>query len=80
MDDLIIVNKIQKYLKEEYQQIGDSMIAGTVDNMGKYKYMMGQAHAYYKTSQEISNLLEPKEQKNEQDRNIIKFGKHDTEA
>jgi|TARA_E500000318_G_scaffold68727_1_gene63565 hypothetical protein len=80
MDDLIIVNKIQKYLKEEYQQIGDSMIAGTVDNMEKYKYMMGQAHAYYKTSQEISNLLEPKEQKNEQDRNIIKFGKHDTEA
>jgi len=51
MDDLIIVNKIQKYLKEEYQQIGDSMIAGTVDNMEKYKYMMGQAHAYYKTSQ-----------------------------
>ena len=80
MDDLIIVNKIQKYLKEEYQQIGDSMIAGTVDNMEKYKYMMGQAHAYYKTSQEISNLLEPKEQKNEQDRNSIKFGKHDTEA
>ena len=80
MDDLIIVNKIQKYLKEEYQQIGDSMIAGTVDNMEKYKYMMGQAHAYYKTSQEISNLLEPKEQKNEQGRNIIKFGKHDTEA
>tara|TARA_R100000900_G_scaffold135446_1_gene113028 strand:+ start:166 stop:411 length:246 start_codon:yes stop_codon:yes gene_type:complete len=80
IDDLVIVNKIQKYLKEEYQQIGDSMIAGTVDNMEKYKYMMGQAHAYYKTSQEISNLLEPKEQKNEQDRNIIKFGKHDTEA
>jgi hypothetical protein len=80
IDDLVIVNKIQKYLKEEYQQIGDSMIAGTVDNMEKYKYMMGQAHAYYKTSQEISNLLEPKERKNEQDRNIIKFGKHDTEA
>jgi len=48
--------------------------------MEKYKYMMGQAHAYLKISQEISNLLEPKEQKNEQDRNIIKFGKHDTEA
>ena len=76
MDDLIIVNKIQKYLKEEYQQIGDSMIAGTVDNMEKYKYMMGQAHAYYKTSQEISNLLEPKEQKNDTEReNVIDFGR-----
>ena len=80
VDDLVLINKIQKYLKEEYQQIGDSMIAGTVDNMEKYKYMMGQAHAYYKTSQEISNLLNPKEQKNEQDRNIIKFGKPDSEA
>ena len=62
MDDLVLINKIQKYLKEEYQQIGDSMIAGTVDNMEKYKYMMGQAHAYYKISQDISNLLNKKEQ------------------
>ena len=80
MDDLVLINKLQKYLKEEYQQIGDSMIAGTVDNMEKYKYMMGQAHAYYKTSQEIAKLLNPKEQKNKQDRNIIKFGKPDSEA
>ena len=57
IDDLVIVNKIQKYLKEEYQQIGDSMIAGTVDNMEKYKYMLGQAHAYQYISGEISNLL-----------------------
>jgi len=39
------------------------MIGGTVDNMEKYKYMLGQAHAYMKISQEISTLLNPKEQK-----------------
>ena len=39
-----------------------------------------QKLAYAKTSQEISNLLKPKEQKNEQERpNIIRFGKTDTE-
>ena len=54
--------RTQKQLKEAYQQIGDAMIAGTVDNMEKYKYMMGQAHAYYKISQDISNLLNKKEQ------------------
>jgi hypothetical protein len=44
--------------------------------MEKYKYMMGQAHAYLKISQEISNLLEPKEQKNEPEReNVIDFGR-----
>jgi len=50
-DELIYISKIQKYLKEAYQNIGDSMIAGGVDNMEKYKYMMGQAHAYLKISQ-----------------------------
>jgi hypothetical protein len=49
------------------------MISGGVDNMEKYKYMLGQAHAYQITLQEISNLLKPKEQKDEQG-NIIDFG------
>jgi len=62
MDDLTLITRLQKDLKEAYQQIGDAMIAGTVDNMEKYKYMMGQAHAYYKISQDISNLLNKKEQ------------------
>ena len=62
MDELVLINKIQRNLRELYQQIGDSMIAGGVDNMEKYKYMMGQAHAYLKISQDISNLLYKKEQ------------------
>lgn len=56
----------QRQLKQLYQNIGDSMISGGVDNMEKYKYMLGQAHAYQYISQEISNLLNKKEQKNEQ--------------
>ena len=42
------------------------MMTGGVDSMEKYKYMLGQAHAYQLIIQEISNLLEPKEQENEQ--------------
>ena len=66
MDDLELITKIQRQLKDLYQNIGDSMIGGGVDNMEKYKYMLGQAHAYQYISQEISNLLNKKEQKNEQ--------------
>ena len=66
MQDLEIVTKIQKQLKQLYQNVGDSMIGGGVDNMEKYKYMLGQAHAYQYISQEISNLLNNKEQKDEQ--------------
>ncbi len=80
-EELTILNKVQKHLKESYQSIGDSMIAGGVDNMEKYKYMMGQAHAYLRISQEISNLLNPKEQKNdterEQPENVVQFGPKD---
>ena len=66
MQELELITKIQRQLKQLYQNIGDSMISGGVDNMEKYKYMLGQAHAYEYISQEISNLLEKKEQKNEQ--------------
>ena len=66
MEDLELITKIQRQLKQLYQNIGDSMIDGGVDNMEKYKYMLGQSHAYQYISQEISNLLENKEQKDEQ--------------
>ena len=62
MDDFTMITKLQRQIKEAYQQIGHSMIAGGIDNMEKYKYMMGQAHAYLKISQDISNLLNKKEQ------------------
>ena len=77
MDDMTIVTKLQKSLGERLQQIGDSILAGGVDNMEKYRYAVGQAHAYQIVIQEISNLLEPKEQKNEQG-NVIDLGKGST--
>ena len=64
-DELIIVSKIQKVLKDKYHGIGENMMAGTVDNMEKYKYMLGQAHTCVTILQEISNLLNEKEQKDE---------------
>ena len=79
MDELTLITKIQKNLKESYQRIGDAMIAGGVDNMEKYKYMLGQAHAYQYILQEISNLLNKKEQKNEQG-TIIDLGQRGPKA
>ena len=66
MHDIELITKIQRQLKDLYQNVGDSMVSGGVDNMEKYKYMLGQAHAYQYISQEISNLLNNKEQKDEQ--------------
>jgi hypothetical protein len=72
MEDItVIITKIQKLLKVSYQNIGDTLIAGGVDNMEKYKYMLGQAHAYQYISQEISNLLTKKEQNEVKGENVV---------
>ena len=79
MNDLELIVKIQRQLRDLYQNVGESMLSGNVDNMEKYKYMLGQAHAYQYIIQEISNLLEKKEQKNEQG-TVIDLGKRGPKA
>ena len=74
MDPLVIVSKIQKIMRDNLQRVGDAMISGGVDNMEKYQYMLGQARTYQYLLQEISNLLEQKEQKDEQG-NVVNIGK-----
>ena len=64
-DGLVIVAKMQKLMRENLQKIGDILIGGGVDSMEKYKYMLGQANTYQIMLQEISNLLDNKEQENE---------------
>ena len=65
-----IIEKLKKRINATLQQIGDSMITGGVDSMEKYKYMLGQAHAYQIVVQEISNLLK-KDEKEQNDGNVI---------
>ena len=45
-------------------------MSGGVDSMEKYKYMLGQAHAYQLIIQEISNLLN-NDEKEQNDGNVI---------
>ena len=70
MDPLVVVSKLQKIMNNNLQRVGDAMISGGVDNMEKYQYMLGQARTYQYLLQEISNLLEEKEQKNERE-NVV---------
>ena len=64
-DGLVIVSKLQKMMRDNLQSLGDTLISGGVDNMEKYQYMLGQARTYQYLLQEISNLLDSKEQKDE---------------
>ena len=70
LSDELIIEKLKKRINATLQSIGDSMITGGVDSMEKYKYMLGQAHAYQIVVQEISNLLK-QDEKEQNDGNVI---------
>ena len=72
MDDLVLIDKVKKAIKTAQDQVQETVMGG-VDNMEKYQYLLGQARAYQIILQEISNLLNYKEQKNEQG-NVIDIG------
>ena len=72
-----IIEKLKKRINATVQQIGDTMLTGGVDSMEKYKYMLGQAHAYQIVIQEISNLLKNDKEQHEQG-NVIDIGKGST--
>ena len=73
MDDIFVVAKVQKLIKDNMQSVVDAICTGGVDNMEKYQDMLGQIKTYQLLLQEISNLLDEKEQK-EDEGNIIKLG------
>jgi hypothetical protein len=79
MEDLIIISKLQRNLKTNLESITDTIMGGGVDSMEKYKYLLGQAHALQIIQQEISNLLEKKEQ-NDETGNIIKLGESESKT
>jgi hypothetical protein len=53
-----------------HDDVVSAMASGGVDNMEKYQYMLGQIRTYQYLNQEISTLLNKKEQ-NEQDGTVI---------
>ena len=77
VDPLVIVAKLQKVLRDNLQRIGDTMITGGVDNMEKYQYMLGQIRTYQYLNQEISTLLNKKEQ-TENEGTVISIENKDT--
>ena len=64
MEDLVFIDKIRRIIKMRHDDVVAAMVSGGIDNMEKYQYMLGQIRTYQYMSQEISSLLEKKEQKN----------------
>ena len=57
-----VINKLLKFLRTRLEALSISVTSGGFDSMEKYRYIIGQINALEATLQEISNLLEDKEQ------------------
>ena len=57
-----VIYKLQRNLDKRIQQLAISVTSGGVDSMETYKYIIGQINALEATKQELSNLLNEKEQ------------------
>jgi len=57
-----VIYKLQRALDKKIESLAISVTSGGVDSMETYKYIIGQINALEATKQEISNLLNEKEQ------------------
>ena len=57
--------QLNRFLTKRIQDLSISITSGGDDNMESYKYIIGQINALEATRQELSTLLDNKEQKSE---------------
>ena len=51
-----------KIIKQRREDVKELMASGAIDSMERYQYMLGQVRTYESLLQEISTLLNKKEQ------------------
>ena len=62
MENLDLILRLRTEIRKTLEALTLSITSGSVDNIESYKYNVGQIKAYEAILQEISNLLEKKEQ------------------
>ena len=57
-----VINRLLRYIQRRTEELSVAVTSGGIDSMTKYNYIIGQITALEATRQELSNLLEDKEQ------------------
>ena len=65
MDLESTIVQLNLFITQRLQVLSLSVTSGGIDNMEKYNYIIGQINALEATRQELSDLLDNKERKNE---------------
>ena len=57
-----VITRLIRHLNTRIDELSVAVTSGGIDSMTKYNYIIGQITALEATKQELSNLLEDKEQ------------------
>jgi len=57
-----VINRLLRHINRRIDELSVAVTSGGIDSMTKYNYIIGQITALEATKQELSNLLEDKEQ------------------
>ena len=68
IDPINVIYKLKKTMQSQLDALVQTLANGGIDNMTEYKYIIGKIHAIDLVNQELSNLLEPKEPNNDDDK------------
>ena len=64
-DPIHVIYKLKKTMRNVLDGLVQTLANGGIDSMDEYKYIIGKIHAIDLINQELSNLLEPKEPKDD---------------
>ena len=60
-----VIRRLVKFVNTRIQALSISVTSGGIDNMEKYRYIIGQINALEAVRQELSNLLDEDKEQNE---------------
>ena len=68
IDPVNVIYKFKRSMQEQLDGLVQTLANGGIDTMDEYKYIIGKIRAIDLMNQELSNLLEPKEPNNDDDK------------
>ena len=66
-DPISVIYRLKKSMQTQMDDLVQALANGGIDSMEDYKYIIGKIHGIDLINQELSNLLEPKEPKDDDD-------------
>ena len=67
-DPINVIYKLKRSMQDQMDALVQTLANGGVDSLEDYKYIVGKIHGVDAINQELSNLLEPKEPNNDDDK------------